>query len=252
MRICTAICLALLMGAGFFGNGPAWAQEAYSGQEVSLYTVTGVLRSSQGNGGWLLSEQGVNHTLKFPLQRSGINGIFSFNSGIGNARNQAAVIQVDIIPTVSSSMPVFTYQGFMGIENNRSLIGNADFTTYIGAGSLAGGGIVAINQMAGGLNNQFTSVRLSVGPRDTFQATLPGSFLGVGNSAELRLSNEQLRIFAAATNNQVINTGPEKASATVGNAAFTDFNGIMAVNQISGTMNQVMNNMRVNINMPPQ
>jgi hypothetical protein len=247
-----AILLALLSLAPVFAAGPVQAQEAYSGQEVSLYTVDGTLRSSQGIGGWLLSDQGVNHTLTFPLQKSDVSGIFSLNSGIGNARNQAAVIQVDIIPTATRPMPVFTYNGFMGLENNRMTTGDAAYHTFIGAGSLTGGGIVAINQMSGGLNNQFTAVRISLGPRDTFQATLPGSFIGLGNSAELRLSNEQLRIFAAATNNEVILTGQEKATATVGNGAFKDFNGVMAVSQISGTMNQVMNNMRININMPSQ
>jgi hypothetical protein len=238
------------------GSGVGQAQnDSYTHQVISLNSALGNLVSYQAIGGFYLWDLDSNQSASLNFQKTHVTGMLSINTGIGTGKNQACVIQMDFIPTPVSrkdtiiNVPVFNQDGWMSLENNTMLIGNSSYTTNISPGSITGSGIVAVNQMAGSLNNQLTAVRISVGPRAGFQAVLPGGIISTGDSTLVGLSNNQLAMYAVTSNNTINQVGEQSGKATVDSGAFKDFTGIVAVNQVSGTMNQVLNNVRVNVNM---
>jgi hypothetical protein len=168
----------------------------------------------------------------------------------GSLNNQATV--------VSLGGGDKTFLGYLGVmQDNKLAILNNDYkySVAISGSAFSGGrGIAAVSQMAGHLNNQFTSVILNSGGAP-YQDSLPTTIgiSTIGNSSIVSLSNAQLSAIAVKGNNTLSlpQTDHGRYSTSLDQGAFQNFSGIANVSQVSGNLNTVFSNITVNIKTLP-
>ncbi len=193
-----------------------------------------------------ISETNSSRASAIDRSFQGSRGIMGVNQAAGSVCNQSTVVRVDMAPGISQ--PRQTLGMYLG--NNSLITGDSNYSVSISGDSFRGSsGIATINQSAGNLNNQFTSVGVSVGRFQPTPAQPTIIFNQITNtSAVVGLSNAQLSAVIANSGNTVTATGTQKASATIADGAFKDFTGLAAVTQVAGNMNQVVNHIGVNVN----
>ena len=170
----------------------------------------------------------------------------SLNQATGIANNQGTLVHIDMASKVA--MPQLWVSMYLG--GNKLRITDSDYSVSIGSQSFQGSsGIAALNQAAGNLNNQYTAVGLSVGKIQPI-THLPTILFknATGSSVITGLSSAQLNAVIANAGNDVTFSGKQKASANLQEGAFQDFSGVAAVSLVAGNMNQVLSNVRINVN----
>ena len=233
------------------GLTPALAAEEPSIQlqEVWIKSWLGYTGSFQGSKNWQMTfnNYSANVTMNRALQ--GSVGVISQNLNVGNVVNQGAVTL--LIFDQLNTLPRLNYSGIMALDKNRLKLTDYDFTAMITGQSFRGSsGIVAVNLNAGHLNNQFTTVGISLGRHQPLSDQPFGVGLSTGDQNFVKLTSAQMNALIASSNNELELAGKQKALATVTDGSFQDFSGVAAVTVTAGNMNQVMNNVQVTINTP--
>lgn len=177
-------------------------------------------------------------------------GISSVQQSSGSFNNQTTVVSLDGANRSFLSYLAVTQDNTLALLNN-----DHQYRVAISGGAFSNArGVAAVSQMAGNLNNQFTSVILNTGGAP-YQNSLPTT-IGIansGNSSIVSLSNAQLSAIAVKGNNTVsllqMNRGGYSTHLDEG--AFQNFSGIANVSQVSGNLNTVFSNISLNIKTLP-
>lgn len=206
----------------------------------------GALTIQQSSTGIQIFENGGSRFGTIGRSFQGYRGIMNLNQATGFSNNQGTLVHIDMASTVA--MPQLWISMYLG--GNKLNITNSDYSVSIGSQSFQGSsGIAALNQAAGNLNNQYTAVGLSIGKIQPITNLPTVLFKGEnGSSAIAGLSSAQLNAVIANAGNDVTFSGKQKASANLQEGAFQDFSGIAAISLVAGNMNQVVSNVRVNVN----
>jgi hypothetical protein len=178
----------------------------------------------------------------------GTTGIVNINQASGNMNNQTIVTWLPISETATAP----NLLGIALMQNNTLITTDAFYSVSIGPHAFQGGqGLVAINQVAGNLNNQLTSVAVSVS-RQATPNTSPNIGITTGDGTALvALSNSQLTQIVGSQNNTVTNNGSLKAEARLEEGAFQDFKGVVAATLTAGNLNQVAHHVAVQVVVTP-
>ncbi len=195
-----------------------------------------------------LRQTGSSNRTSIENAYQNVTGIVTINQSSGSLNNQATAVLL----SVSESAPAPNMLGIALMHNNTLEITDAFYSVSIGSQAFQGGhGLVAINQVSGNLNNQLTSVTLSVG-RQAASNTPTNVGITTGNGAALvTLSNAQLTQIVASQNNAVTNNGSLTAEARLEEGAFQGFSGVAAATLTAGNLNQVMNHVAIQISVTP-
>jgi hypothetical protein len=215
----------------------------------------GILTAFQSNTGFQILENSYKSFLNTNFYNTVVAGMLNINQSSGIGINQAGVIRWDFAannpePTLLAPQSVMAIQN---LSNNvlKNTIGS-NYLVTIGGQRFLGSGVMVINQAAGHLNNQLTTIGVSVGSH------LPATRQPVGYTITdlegggviVAVSNNQLQSIVTVQNNQIEPAKSQTATAMVEKGALRDFSGICAISQVAGDGNQVMNNLRVNVNLP--
>jgi hypothetical protein len=244
----------LLAWSLFFLTAACRAQEASEGVvpgfsgAVSQIQENNTLRQKGSN------QYGPNHEYSSMQQSSiensfqGAKGIVTVNQSSGNLNNQAIAAWLSVSET--STFP--NVLGTAVLQNNKLETTNAFYSVSIGPQAfLSGQGLVAINQVAGNMNNQFTTLAINVGRQPAPKGSTNVAVTTGDGNALVALSNAQLTQIVASQNNQVTNNGSLTAKAKLEDGAFQDFKGVVATTLTAGNMNQVMNHVSLQITATP-
>ena len=239
-----AVAVATLLALSpLFITTDCGAQEASEGI-VPGYTgaVSQILESNA------LQQKGSNQHSSIENAFQDVTGIVTINQSSGNLNNQA----ISMWLSVSESSTYPNVLATAVLQNNTLVTTDAFYSVSIGSQAFrAGQGLVAINQAAGNLNNQLTSVGFSVG-RQPLRHTPTNVGVTTGDgSAIVAVSNAQLTQIVGSQNNQVTNNGKLNAKAQIEDGAFQDFKGVVAVTLTAGNLNQVMHHVAVQVTVTP-
>lgn len=195
-----------------------------------------------------LTQNGSNQSTSIGNALQGTTGIVTINQSAGNLNNQA----IAAFLSVSESA---TYPNVLAtaiLQNNTLETTNAFYSVSIGPQAFQGGqGLVAVNQVAGNMNNQLTTLAVSVGRQPGPNGSANVAFTTGTGTALVALSNAQLTQIVASQNNQVTNNGSLTARAQLEDGAFQDFKGVAAVTLTAGNLNQVMHHVALQISVTP-
>ncbi len=208
---------------------------------------------SQIQEGNSLTQNGSNQSTSIgnagtggPFQ--GTTGIVAINQAAGNLNNQAIVTWL----SASETATVPNLLGIALMQNNTLVTTDAFYSVSIGSRAFQGGqGLVAINQVSGNMNNQLTSVGVSVSRQAASSSPTNVGITTENGAALVALSNTQLTQIVGSQNNTVTNNGSLKAEARVEDGAFKDYKGVVAATLIAGNMNQVMHHVAVQVSVTP-
>lgn len=229
-------------------------------QEIYLQSGiggNGILTAFQSNTGFQIIGRSYKNFLSTNFFNTAVSGMLNINQSSGIGINQAGVIRWDF--SINNPEPILlapqSVVAIQNLENNILDTTGSHYRVTIGGQRFLGAGVMVINQAAGNLNNQLTTVGVSVGPH------LPATRQPVGYRIKrliedgktvgvlVAVSNDQLKSVVAVKNNKITATN-QTATAMVERGALKDFSGICAISQVAGDGNQVMNNLRVNVNLP--
>ncbi len=195
-----------------------------------------------------LQQNGSQNRNSIENSFQGASGIVSINQTSGNLNNQAIVTWLPISETATAP----NLLGIALMQNNTLVTTDAFYSVSIGRQAFQGGqGLVAINQAAGNMNNQFTTLAVSVGRQATPNTPTNVAITADGGSALVALSNSQLTQIVGSQNNTVTNNGSIKAEARLEEGAFQDFKGVVAATMTAGNLNQVMHRVAVQVTVTP-
>jgi len=228
--------------ANCWGEEPAQSTQSLESSSSGNISVGHFLLGNQANTGGSNSSE-INSSFQS-------RGISSVQQSSGSLNNQTTVVSLG-----GSNRSFLSYLGVTQ-DNTLGLLNNdAHYSVTISGGAFSNGrGIAAVSQMAGNLNNQFTSVILNSGGAP-YQSSLPTTIgiSTIGNSSMVSLSNAQLSAIAVKGNNTLslpqANNG--RYSTNLDQKAFQNFSGIANVSQVSGNLNTVFSNITVNIKTLP-
>jgi hypothetical protein len=234
---------ALLAWSLLFLTTYCGAQDAAGGLAPGF--TGAVSQIQEGNS---LQQTGSNQSTALGTIFQGAGGIVTINQSAGNLNNQAILVWLG----VSESATPPQVLGIALMHNNALVTTNAFYSVSIGSQAFqAGQGLVAINQVAGNMNNQLTTLGFSLGRQVAPNTpTNVGITTGAG-SAIVAVSNAQLTQIVASQNNQVTNNGPLTAKAQVEDGAFQDFRGVVAATLIAGNLNQVVHHVAIQVAITP-
>jgi hypothetical protein len=254
-----ALALACWFLAGFgpgrglsLGVGVCQAEEpAIVLQMLMLRSGEGTLKVFQGINNLHVWESAFADNLNLNLSYSSLYGVMNLNEASGGfGINQASVFNCNaIVNSPGLVMPAMTSTVNSVLKNNALYLANNSYCTSLTGQSFGGAGVFMLNQTVGNINNSFTSVGVSIGPVLPTPKALPQVMIQTGtNGAAVALSNAQLKAYVASNDNTLQATGQQTASATIDTQAFKNFTGIVAVTQVAGNLNQVVNSVQVNVN----
>jgi hypothetical protein len=234
---------ALISWGLLFPTANCWAQDTLGG--VFPAPSSALSQILEGN---TLQQQGSQNRTSIENAFQGAKGIFNINQASGNLNNQAIVMWLPI----SENATVPNLLGMAVIQNNKLETTNAFYSVSIGSQAFKGGqGVVAVNQVAGNMNNQLTTVAVSV-TRQPSPNTSPNMAVTTGSGAAIvALSNSQLTQIVASQNNGVTNKGSLTCKAQLEDGAFQDFRGVVAATLTAGNLNQVVHRVAVQVSVTP-
>ncbi|MGD0276724.1 MAG: hypothetical protein ABSB79_11860 [Syntrophales bacterium] len=252
-----------------FAPGIKMAEQVFSGmtycraedppavtiQDIQIISSNRTLTVSQSVSNLHVFEGGLSHVEMCEFSNSMVNGIMNLNQATGFGLNQGSVVQLDLLYNNQTPflLPRTNFLGLMHLDNDSLITDDVDNSTTISGQALRGNGVIVINQIAGNMDNQFTSIGLSVGTQSNSNnqpSQLTVKTTETSGIISTALSNDELKALVASSNNTLI-AARQKATASVESGALQDFTGICAVSQIAGNMNQVLNRITININSLP-
>lgn len=239
-----AVALATLLAwSPLFLTAECGAQEASAG--ISPGFSGAVSQIQEGN---TLRQIGSNQSTSIENVFQAATGIVSINQSAGNLNNQAILVWLPI----SESATAPNVMSMAVLQNNKLETTNAFYSVSIGPQAFKGGqGLVAINQAAGNMNNQLTTLSLSVGRQTPKNTPTNVGITDGGGAAVVAVSNAQLTQIVASQNNEVTNNGSLTAKARIEDGAFQDFKGVVAATLTAGNMNQVMHHVTLQVTVTP-
>lgn len=239
----TVAVATLLAWSLFFLTAPCKAQEFSAG--ISPGFTGAVSQIQEGN---TLYQNGSQNRTAVENAYQETKGIVTINQSAGNLNNQGIMVWLPISETATPS----NIMGMAAMNNNTMVITDAFYSVSIGSQAFRGGqGLVAINQVSGSMNNQLTTLMLSVGRQTPQNTPTNVGITTSGNSAIVAVSNAQLTQIVASQNNQVTTNGSLTAKAQIEDGAFQDFQGVVAATLTAGGMNQVMHHVAVQVTVTP-
>jgi hypothetical protein len=246
-----------VFGIPLFSDAPVCRAEeppAITIQEIREQSSNGMLTVKQNTSNLQVNEGSVSRNVSAEFNNSRVSGIMNMNEASGFGINQGSVIRVDV--AVNNQIPVLLPQmkllEMTSLANDSLTSSNCEYSTILSGHGFQGSGVMAINQTSGNMNNQLTTIGVSLGNHlpaispMTSIAAFMNTASDPGISAAI-LSTDQLKTITATFNN-TLDVAKQKASTTVEEGTFQNFSGICAVSQIAGNMNQVTNNLNVNVN----
>lgn len=223
-------------------------------QEIRDQSSSGMLAVRQSTSNLQVIDGAVSRRVSGEFNNSIFSGIMNMNEASGFGINQGSVIRVAV--SFNNQIPVLLPQmkllGMTSLANNSLTSFNSEYSTSLSGQGFQGSGVMAINQISGNMNNQFTAIGVSLGNQNpaTGPMTSIAAFINTAAVPGINtaiLSTDQLKIISATFNN-TLDAAKQKASTIVEEGTFQNFSGICAVSQVAGNMNQVINNLNVNIN----
>lgn len=234
------------------GVGVCQAEEpAIVLQMIRLRSGEGTLKVFQVINNFGVWERAFADNLNLDLNYSSLYGVMNMNEASGGfGINQGSVFNCNaIVNSPGVVMPAMTATIKSVLKNNALYLSNTHYSIAITGQGFGGAGVFMLNQTAGNINNSFTSVGVSIGPVLPAPNSPTQVMIQTGaNGAVVALSNAQLKAYVATNNNSLQSTGQQTASATIEGQAFKNFTGVVAITQVAGNLNQVINSVQVNVN----
>jgi hypothetical protein len=234
----------LLAWSLFFLTAACRAQEASEGVVPGFSGAVSQINESNT----LTQKNSSNQSTSIENVFQGATGIVTINQSAGNQNNQTIAAWLSVSET--STFP--NVLGTAILQNNTLETTKAFYSVSIGSQAFQGGqGLVAVNQVAGNMNNQFTTLAINVGRQPAPKGSTNVAVATGDGSALVALSNAQLTQIVASQNNQVTNNNSLTAKAKLEDGAFQDFKGVVATTLTAGNMNQVMHHVSLQITATP-
>jgi hypothetical protein len=235
--------VTFLAWSAFFLATDCGAQNASEGVVPGFSGAVSQIQESN-----TLQQAGSNQSTSLGPVFQGAGGIVAINQSAGNLNNQAISAWLSVSETTTFPNVLATAI----LQHNTLVTTDTFYSVSIGSQAFQGGqGLVAVNQVAGNMNNQLTTLAVNVGSLPAPKGSTNVAVTTGAGSALVALSNAQLTQIVGSQDNQVTNNGNLTAKAKLEDGAFQDFKGVVAATLTAGNLNQVMHHVSLQITATP-
>jgi len=220
---------------------------AHCGAQEAPGSFGAVSQIQEGN---TLEQTGSNQSTFIGTAFQGGGGIATVNQSAGNLNNQAILVWLAASETAAPP----NVAGLALLQNNTLVTTDVFYSVSIGSHAFQGGqGLVAVNQVAGNMNTQLTTLGFSLSHQAAPNTpTNVDVKVATGEGAAIvAVSNRQLNQIVASQNNTVTTNGNLTAKAQLEDGAFQDFRGVAAATLVAGNLNQVINHVSIQVTTTP-